>query len=199
MKAQKIPEKTYHHGNLSVVLIDAAMAAVRMGGAATFSLRDAARQAGVTPAAVYKHFPHKKALLTAVAASGFEQLGRRVAAAQSELADDNRLAAVGFAYVAFAVDEQHLFALMFGPSGPDAPRDSIVPSRGGIFDALRNAIAERQKISEEKVAEADLALAWSTAHGAARLVTDGLWKRDDPRIAMSINAAVAAISKRPSK
>jgi AcrR family transcriptional regulator len=196
MKARTMSGKTYHHGNLSVVLTDAAMAAVRMGGAATFSLRDAARQAGVTPAAVYKHFPHKKALLSAVAVSGFEQLGRRVAAAQSELADANRLAAVGFAYIAFAVDEPHLFALMFGPSGPDAPRNSIVSPRGGIFDALRSAIAERQQIPEEKVAEADLALAWSTAHGAARLVTDGLWKRDDPRIAMSINAAVAAIGNR---
>jgi AcrR family transcriptional regulator len=195
MKARKSPEKTYHHGNLEAALIDAATAAVRMGGAATFSLRDAARQADVSPAAIYKHFPSKKALLAAVAVSGFEQLGRRVAAVQSNMASDKHLAAVGFAYVAFAVDEQHLFALMFGPGGPDAPRDSIVSPRGGIFDALRKAIAERQKIPEENVAEADLALAWATAHGAARLVTDGLWKRNDPRIAMSINAAVAAITK----
>jgi AcrR family transcriptional regulator len=193
MKAVADPEKSYHHGNLGVALIDAARVAVRGGGVATFSLRDAARQAGVTPGAVYKHFASKGALLAAVATAGFEDLGQRVAAAQATTTVDKRLTAVGLTYVSFAVDEPHLFALMFGPNGPDAPRDSIVSPRGGIFDALCSAIAERQGISLEQVSAVDLALAWATAHGAARLVTDGLWKRDDPRIAMSINAAVAAI------
>jgi AcrR family transcriptional regulator len=193
MKAAGNPEKRYHHGNLSVTLIDAAKLAVRGGGVATFSLRDAARQAGVTPGAVYKHFASKGALLAAVATAGFADLAKRVAAAQSTTTVDKRLTVVGLTYVTFAVEEPHLFALMFGPGGPDAPRDEIVSPRGGIFDALRHAIAERQGISLEQVSATDLALAWATAHGAARLVTDGLWKRDDPRIVMSIDAAVAAI------
>jgi AcrR family transcriptional regulator len=199
MKTATNPEKSYHHGNLSAVLINAATEAVRSGGVATFSLRDAARQAGVTPGAVYKHFASKGELLAAVAIAGFEQLGQCVAAAQSTTSNDKRLAAVGLAYVAFAVDDPHLFALMFGPSGPNAPRDSIVSPRGGVFDALRRSIAERQEILEEQVSTADISLAWATAHGAARLVTDGLWRRDDPRIAISINAAVAAISKRKGR
>jgi AcrR family transcriptional regulator len=192
---QKIDHvKTYHHGNLRAALIAFAEQAVRSGGAATFSLRDAAKHAGVTPGAVYKHFTSKSALLGGLAASGFVRLGRYVAVAQSAANDDQRLAAIGLAYVAFAADEPHLFSLMFGPSGIDAPRDSIEAPKDGAFDALRSAIAHRQGITPENVSPENLALAWATAHGAARLVTDGLWARNDPRITMAIQAAAAALT-----
>jgi AcrR family transcriptional regulator len=193
MNVTALQEKHYHHGNLRAVLMAVAEDAVRGGGIATFSLRDAARQAGVTPGAVYKHFSSKGALLGALAAHGFDLLGQRVAEAQSIANHNDRLAAVGLAYVAFAADEPNLFSLMFGPSGPGAVRDSIAQPRGGAFDALRSAIADRQGIAPDDVSTADLALAWATAHGAARLVTDGLWKRDDARIAMAIDKACMAI------
>jgi AcrR family transcriptional regulator len=195
MSSTATSEKSYHHGNLRAALVLAAAEAVHHGGAATFSLRDAARQAGVTPGAAYKHFVSKGALLAEVAIVGFERLNQRVAAALSDVPDDQRLGNIGLSYVAFAADEPHLFSLMFGPSGTDAPRDSIQSPRGGIYDALRAAMAARQGLSVEDVAPADLALAWAVAHGAARLVTDGLWRRDDPRIALAIHAAVAAISR----
>jgi AcrR family transcriptional regulator len=190
------PEKSYHHGNLRLALMAIAEEVVRSGGGSTFSLREAAHRAGVTPGAVYKHFASKGALLAALAAAGFERLGRRVAEAQSNAPHHRRLPAIGLAYVDFAADEPHLFSLMFGPAGPGAPRDSIASPRGGVFDALRDAVAERQGIAPEAVSAADLALAWAAAHGAARLVTDGLWKRDDSRIALAIETAAAAIAQR---
>jgi AcrR family transcriptional regulator len=194
--------KNYHHGNLGEVLVDVAREIVKSGGAATFSLRDAARQAGVTPGAVYKHFDSKDTLLAAVAVAGFEQLAQRVALAVSKSARKERLSTIGLSYVTFAIDEPHLFNLMFGPNGPNGPkalRSNIVSPPGGIFDALQSAIAEMQGVTHTQVKEQDLALAWATAHGAARLVNDGLWKNDDPRIHMSINAASIAISQRNAK
>ncbi|TKW79284.1 MAG: TetR family transcriptional regulator, partial [Bradyrhizobium icense] len=61
----------YHHGDLRRTLLAFALRRVRAGGAAEFSLREAARAAGVTGGAVYKHFESKDALLGAVAAEGF--------------------------------------------------------------------------------------------------------------------------------
>jgi AcrR family transcriptional regulator len=195
MTSPEVAKASYHHGNLSAALVAIASKAVRSGGAATFSLRHAAGEAEVTPSAVYKHFKSKSALLAAVATQGFQLLGQRVAAAQTSVREDKKLTAVGLAYVAFAADEPQLFSLMFGPSGPGAARDSIRSPRGGAFDALRIGIARSLGISEQDVSPADLALAWAAAHGAARLVTDGLWKRDDPRITMAITRAVGAILK----
>jgi AcrR family transcriptional regulator len=187
------PKRPYHHGSLRAALIEAAIEAVASGGSETFSLRDAARQAGVTPGAVYKHFASKSELLGAAASAGFQQLAAQITDAMQGLDETGRLEAVGLAYVAFAAREPHLFSLMFGPSGQGAPRDGIASPPGGAFDTLRNGIATLRGISPSDVDESALALAWAAAHGAARLVTDGLWRKDDPRISMAIKAAVAAL------
>ena len=59
--------KPYHHGDLRRVLIDAALQLVGEGGAEAVSVREAARRAGVSPGAPFRHFPSREALMSAVA------------------------------------------------------------------------------------------------------------------------------------
>ncbi len=174
----------YHHGDLRNALVAAATQMVEEGGQERFSLREAARSVGVTANAAYRHFADKSALLTAVAASGFEELSRRMAAAMARrgrAADDrttatSRLRAVGRAYVELALERPELFRLMFGPSGLscldggasqiDGPTPAELLGR-----ALDDLVAEGHMSTERRVG-AELR-AWAAVHGFASLVLDG--------------------------
>jgi AcrR family transcriptional regulator len=68
--------ETYHHGNLKAALLDEAVRRLELQRHASFSLSELARAVGVTPPAAYRHFADKDALCLALAAHGFEQLGR---------------------------------------------------------------------------------------------------------------------------
>jgi AcrR family transcriptional regulator len=104
----------YHHGNLRAVLLDAAERTLREQGIEQVSLRDLARQAGVSHGAPSRHFRDRQALLAELAAVGYERLGDELAAAAEGAADDfgARLRAVGGAYVRFALDNPALLELM---------------------------------------------------------------------------------------
>src|ERR1700761_5265574 len=71
----------YHHGNLREALVEAAMALIAESGPAGFTSAEAARRAGVTPAAPYRHFRDAEALLAEVALRGFERLEAALARA----------------------------------------------------------------------------------------------------------------------
>src|SRR5262249_43451896 len=71
----------YHHGNLGEALIGAALDLISQKGPAGFTFAEAARQAGVSPAAPYRHFRDRDALIADVAHQGFERFGQRLAAA----------------------------------------------------------------------------------------------------------------------
>src|SRR4029450_13128283 len=94
----------YHHGNLPQALRDAALALITEAGADALTLRGAAKRAGVSQAAPYRHFRNKEALLAAVAEDVFramaEAMGRRAAPHRADSA--GRLRALGRAYVEFA-------------------------------------------------------------------------------------------------
>ena len=178
------PRMSYHHGDLRNALVAAAAQMVEESGQERFSLREAARSVGVTANAAYRHFADRSALLTAVAASGFEELSRRMAAAMARrgrTADDGptatgRLRAVGRAYVELALERPELFRLMFSPSGLsclDGGASQIhgpTPAAllGGVLDDL---VAEGHMSTEWRTG-AELR-AWAAVHGFASLVLDG--------------------------
>src|ERR1700753_1263168 len=66
-------ERGYHHGNLRAALIKAARDLIKEKGPAGFTFADAARSAGVSPAAPYRHFRDREALLAGVAREGFQR------------------------------------------------------------------------------------------------------------------------------
>src|ERR1700760_3490751 len=94
----------YHHGNLREALIDAAVELIATKGPAGFTIAEAARLAGVSPAAPYRHFRDADALLAEVALRGFERLAATLSAAWNEGRPDPVAAfeALGSAYLGFA-------------------------------------------------------------------------------------------------
>src|SRR4030088_2102693 len=105
---------TYHHGDLRAALVRAAIQLLEESGETDLSLRAVARRAGVSPAAPYRHYADREALVSAVAAVGYRELAERLAAAHPAPATPEQLASVAVAYVQFALEQPALFRMMFG-------------------------------------------------------------------------------------
>lgn len=114
---RKRARETYHHGNLRRALMDAALRYVQEGGPDAFSMAEAARQAGVSSGAPYRHFPDRVALMRAVAAEGEELLAESLDKAIDESGADgwSRLFAVGHAQLAFAREHPAHFRILYSP------------------------------------------------------------------------------------
>jgi len=116
-------ERAYHHGDLRRALLARAESTLRDGGGAErLSLRELARQVGVSHGAPRRHFPDRQALLEALAQTGFERLSEQLRAALERAPHDDgragegfedRLAATAAAYVRFAIRDAALLELMF--------------------------------------------------------------------------------------
>jgi AcrR family transcriptional regulator len=166
---------SYHHGNLREALIRAAAALVNERGLAGASLREVARRAGVSHGAPYHHFESKEALLAALANEGFADLDRALARAQARAERNPRaqLAALGTAYVRFALREPEMFRAMFRASAKE-------PSAEGPFGRLLRAVAACLAESDRpSVDPLPVALfGWSAIHGLTALWLDGPIRRD---------------------
>src|SRR5258708_6438189 len=108
-------DRPYHHGNLRRALLDAAERTVRERGVQELSLRELARDVGVSHGAPRRHFPDRQALLDALAETGFERLRAELRAAVDAAGDDfeARLHATAAAYIRFATADPELLELMF--------------------------------------------------------------------------------------
>ena len=160
----------YHHGDLRAALTDAATTLVAQ--ADELSLREVARQVGVSATAVYRHFPDKAALLSAVAAAGLARLGEAQRAAFAA-ADGGPAGfdATGVAYVRFALDHPRLFRLIFARPMGGAGAKATDATDDAMTFLLANAAAFAPAGTDAGV----FALrAWSLAHGLALLMLDGL-------------------------
>src|ERR1700743_3906264 len=101
--AKPAKKRAYHHGDLKDQLVAAAEAIILEGGVEGFTLREAARRAGVSPAAPAHHFKDAKGLLGEVALRGFRDFGEALDAADRSSTDPYpRLVSQGFGYVGFA-------------------------------------------------------------------------------------------------
>ncbi len=185
-------KETYHHGDLRTALVALALERVRKGGAESFSLREAARDAGVTSGAAYKHFADKDELLSAVAAEALVLLAHRSQKATSSLKGKERLHASAMAYIDFAAAEPRLFRLAFSRFGSDGKTEKDgVPS---AFAQLRLAVNELQPDPGKPSDPDALALAWAVAHGIASLISDGMWKKNDPRVEAALRLSFKGIA-----
>ena len=164
------PKTAYHHGDLRSALVEAGLAILAEGGdPAALSLREAARRAGVSAMAPYRHFADKDTLLAAIATVGFERLGAAQRKADAAASPTAALKAQGVAYVAFACANPALFRLMFGAGAP-AKADGLAEAASASFRLL----AERVGTVVPAPETMDRALAnWSLVHGLAMLAVDG--------------------------
>ncbi|MBS7780076.1 TetR/AcrR family transcriptional regulator [Acidovorax sp. CCYZU-2555] len=172
------PRRAYHHGHLREALIEAAVQLIEEQGVDKLSVREAAKRAGVSPGAPFRHFATRTALLTAVAEQATERLRAQVqqalqtASAQPPLV---RFAAIGHAYLAWAsahpthfrvISERHLIDY--------ESSDAMVRSNAAIRDLMQQLLVEA---FGEQRDERDQALARIAAralvYGLARMAVDG--------------------------
>ena len=170
--------RSYHHGNLRQALLEAARKLIEQRGAAGFSLTEAARLAGVSAAAPYRHFRDREALLSEVAKSGFEQFAERLEAAwdNGRPSPIKAFENVGRAYLVFARDEPASYSAMFeaGMSVDDSPELKIAADRA--FDVLgRVCAAVAQTAPEASLPPVSLMSlhVWAMNHGIATLFSEG--------------------------
>jgi AcrR family transcriptional regulator len=178
----------YHHGNLKEALIEAAQRFIAERGLGGFTLADAAKLVGVTPAALYRHFRGREALVAEVAFRGFAQLAERLGRAlQSDGTPLERFTRMGEAYLAFAEQEPGFYAAMFSPkpnegeacTPPWAKGNQDKPSEppkssGNAFDFLVQALSETFPEGFKSVDTRFIAIeVWALSHGIATLDAAG--------------------------
>src|SRR3981189_920996 len=143
-KEERRAERGYHHGNLKEALLQAALNLIAQKGAAGFPFADAARMAGVSPAAPYRHFRDRDELLSSIAQRGFEMFESALSAAWDDGRPDTgtALARVGKGYQKLAREEPAFYSAMFESGLPVDLNPALQAAGERAFGIIR-AAAER--------------------------------------------------------
>src|SRR5262245_24028426 len=164
----------YHHGNLREALIRGALDLIAEKGPGGFTIAEAARSAGVSPAAPYRHFRDRDELIADVAKLGFEQFEAALKAAWND-GQPSAFAAfenIGRAYLAFARDEPAYYAAMFEAGTPHSATPELRQASDAAFAVLRQAAeAVCATLPAEKRPPALMVALhiWAMSHGIAAL------------------------------
>jgi len=168
--------RTYHHGNLRAALLERAERTLEERGVQELSLRELAREVGVSHAAPRRHFADKQALLDALAEEGFARLAGEMDAAIAGAGGSWReqFGAFAAAYVRFATEHATLLELMFaGKHRPGADRVREAADRA-FAKPLALFVAGRQAGEIAGDAERDGTIALATLQGIASLGNNGM-------------------------
>ena len=169
--------RPYHHGNLRAELLDHAERALERGGTNALSLRELAREAGVSHAAPRRHFADRQALLDALAEAGFERLGAALAGAVAGAPEDfaERLIAVARVYVAFATEHAALLELMFAAKHGSGDASELREAGTRAFAAPLALVAEGQRTGDIVGGDLERVMlaAWAPIHGIATMASAG--------------------------
>ena len=168
----------YHHGNLREALVEAATTLIAQKGPAGFTIAEAARLAGVSPAAPYRHFRDAEALLAEVALRGLERFAAALSAAWNDGRPDKLRAfeAIGRAYLAFARDEPAHYAAMFEARIALDAHPGLQAAGDRAFAVLRDAADQLVAALPRERRPPSLMIAlhiWAMAHGIASLFVRG--------------------------
>jgi AcrR family transcriptional regulator len=164
----------YHHGNLKEALIQAALDLIAQKGPGGFTFAEAARSAGVSPAAPYRHFRDRDDLLIDVARRGFDLFAQALARAWDDGRSDPMSAfeRVGRAYLAFARAEPAYYSAMFEAGIPLDASPELRAAGDAAFAVLRGAaekLIARLPAGRRPPALMMALHVWSLAHGIASL------------------------------
>lgn len=172
------PRRGYHHGNLREALIKAALDLITEKGPAGFSFAEAARAAGVSPAAPYRHYRDRDALMADVARRGFEAFEEKLSTAWNGGQPNAHVAfeRLGRTYLDFARSQPAQFSAMFesGLSFADFPE--LQSAGDNAFNVLRDACAALVATMPEGKRPPVMMMAlhiWSLTHGMAALYARG--------------------------
>ena len=168
----------YHHGNLREALIAAALDLISKKGPAGFTFADAARAAGVSPAAPYRHFRDRDALMADIARRGFDAFAEALSRAWNNGQPTPRSAfeRVGRAYLDFAANEPAQFSAMFESGVPLNDYPEVREAGDRAFNVLRQACEALAATMPKDKRPPSLMMAlhiWSLSHGIATLFGRG--------------------------
>jgi AcrR family transcriptional regulator len=168
----------YHHGHLREALVDAALSLIGEKGLGGVTFAEAARAAGVSPAAPYRHFRDRDALMAEVARQGYERFAAMLEKAWNDGRPDPMAAFenVGRAYLAFAKAEPAYYAAMFESGLPPDASSELREAAERAFAILRAASEALSALlpREERPPALMMSLhVWALAHGVASLFGRG--------------------------
>jgi AcrR family transcriptional regulator len=170
-------ERPYHHGNLRSALLAQAELTLRERGVQALSLRELARDVGVSHGAPRRHFADRQALLDALAQGGFARLGAELRAAVAGAGEDfqERLAATAAAYVRFATRDAALLELMFAGKHRE-PAGALHEAAEDAFAVLFELIEQGQREGALEAGEPERVglVLFATIQGIAALLNGGM-------------------------
>ena len=172
-------EGGYHHGNLKEALVQAALDLIAAKGPAGFTFAEAARSAGVSPAAPYRHFRDRDELLASVAQQGFEQFEAQLTAAWDDGRPDTPTAfqRIGKAYLAFARENPAYYSAMFESGIPIESNPALLLAGERAFAVIRAASERLVAMAPPNVPRPPAMMMalhiWSISHGIASLFGRG--------------------------
>lgn len=179
-----MPEDRYHHGSLRTALLRRAEEVLRDEGVDALSLRQLARDVGVSHAAPSRHFPDKRALLDALAVAGFERLTDELErAGRRGRSFRGRVRAMAAAYVEFATTEADLLDLMFTGKHAPGASDALVAAGERLGESALGVIRDGQRSGDVRAGDPQrIALGvLSAVHGFASLAVSGMVPGDHDR------------------
>lgn len=169
-----MPKRGYHHGNLRQALVDAALELITIKGPTGFTLSEAAKQAGVTPAAVYRHFEGREDLIAEAALQGYAIFGDLMQFAYDN-GQPSALAAfesTGRAYLAFARKYPGHYIAMFesGISVNRTPDLAAASQRArGVQEKAAADLSHHIPADKRPPASMFSAHIWALSHGVVEL------------------------------
>ncbi|MGC1494654.1 MAG: TetR/AcrR family transcriptional regulator [Sulfitobacter sp.] len=167
-------KRGYHHGNLKQALIDAALELIELRGPTGFTLSEAAKQAGVTPAAVYRHFEGREDLIAEGAMQGYEIFAdlMEFAYKSGQPSALKAFEATGRAYLAFARKYPGHYIAMFesGISVNRTPELAAVANRAnGVLEQAADDLSQHIPADKRPPASMFSAHIWAMSHGVVEL------------------------------
>lgn len=165
----------YHHGDLKNALLSAAERMIDADVRREFSLRELAREAGVSHAAPYKHFPDRASLVEELAARWMTDFVTAQEAAVTGTDARGDLLAAGVTYVKWATMHPSRFSVIFDPAVNQGPAEGPLAAQASRHSALLTSLVDRAVGAGTLTGSAELAAQrlWATAHGLATLVILG--------------------------
>ncbi len=166
---------SYHHGNLSEALLDAAEVQIEAVGLEALSIRACAKAIGVTHSAAFRHYKNKRHLLTALATRSAHRMADAIQLSAEKTAQNKGFLETGLSYIDFAIQNPQQFRSVF--------REELIDADDGSYRLATARLAAQlgdgreQRSQPEPISEAAL-LAWSTVHGLACLSIDGSLESD---------------------
>ena len=172
----KKKRKTYHHGNLAESLLDAVDSIAMKFGMDAVTLRACAKLVGVSPSSAFRHYSDKRDLMTAFAIRALKQMTTTLNEASDRAERDgcDPFLAVGTAYVQFALEKPALYRAMWNEETLYTGKDEYRAASSELAACLQGGFASSIEDADPSDFSVEETLAWSTVHGLANLLIDGM-------------------------